>query len=133
MKKMPSGKIHTNINLSVRAFLMCHIDYYNGKEYSSYFVTYTYFLLVFFLIYLFYLFIIFVCVRVFVVACGPSLVAASRGYSLLRCAGFSLWWLLWLWSMGSRHAGLVAPWHVGSSRTRAQTHVPCIGRWILNH
>ena len=21
----------------------------------------------------------------------------------------------------------------GSSRTRAQTHVPCIGRWILNH
>ena len=29
--------------------------------------------------------------------------------------------------------GLVAPLHVGSSQTRAQTHVPCIGRWILNH
>ena len=29
--------------------------------------------------------------------------------------------------------GLVAPWHVGSSRTRAQTRVPCIGRRILNH
>ena len=29
--------------------------------------------------------------------------------------------------------GLVAPQHVGSSRTRAQTCVPCIGRWILNH
>ena len=29
--------------------------------------------------------------------------------------------------------GLVAPWHVGSSRTRARTCVPCIGRWILNH
>ena len=29
--------------------------------------------------------------------------------------------------------GLVAPWHVGSSRTRARTHVPCIGRRILNH
>ena len=29
--------------------------------------------------------------------------------------------------------GLVAPWHVGSSRTRARTRVPCIGRWILNH
>ena len=29
--------------------------------------------------------------------------------------------------------GLVAPWHVGSSWTRAQTHVPCIGRRILNH
>ena len=23
--------------------------------------------------------------------------------------------------------------HVGSSRTRAQTRVPCIGRWIVNH
>ena len=30
-------------------------------------------------------------------------------------------------------AGLVAPRHVGSSRTRARTRVPCIGRWILNH
>ena len=28
---------------------------------------------------------------------------------------------------------LVALQHVGSSRTRAQTHVPCIGRQILNH
>ena len=31
------------------------------------------------------------------------------------------------------HTGLVAPRHVGSSRTRARTHVPCIGRRILNH
>ena len=30
---------------------------------------------------------------------------ASGGYSSLRCAGFSLWWLLLLWSTGSRHAG----------------------------
>ena len=29
--------------------------------------------------------------------------------------------------------GLVAPQHVGSSRTRAQTCVPCTGRQILNH
>ena len=29
--------------------------------------------------------------------------------------------------------GLVTPQHVGSSWTRAQTRVPCIGRWILNH
>ena len=29
--------------------------------------------------------------------------------------------------------GLVTLRHVGSSQTRAQTHVPCIGRWILNH
>ena len=29
--------------------------------------------------------------------------------------------------------GLVAPWHVGSSQTRAQTRVPCISRQSLNH
>ena len=50
-----------------------------------------------------------------------------------RCTSFSLWWLLLLWSIGSRCMGLVAPWHVGSSRTRARTRVPCIGRRILNH
>ena len=33
-----------------------------------------------------------------------------------------------LWCMG-----LVAPWHVGSSRTRDLTHVSCIGKWILYH
>ena len=42
---------------------------------------------------------------VFVAECGPSLVAASGGSFLLRCAGFSLWWLLLLQSMGSRCAG----------------------------
>ena len=29
--------------------------------------------------------------------------------------------------------GPAAPRHVGSSQTRARTHVPCIGRQILNH
>ena len=29
--------------------------------------------------------------------------------------------------------GLVVPWHVGSSQTRARTRVTCIGRQILNH
>ena len=45
-----------------------------------------------------------------------------------------------LWLAGSRaqaqqlwHTGLVTPWHVGSSQTRAGTHVPCIGRRILKH
>ena len=45
-----------------------------------------------------------------------------------------------LWLTGSRaqaqqlwSTGLVAPLHVGSSRTRARTRVPCIGRQILNH
>ena len=91
---------------------------------------------------------------------GLSLVAVSGGYSLLLCAGFSLRWLLLLWSTGSRCVGfsscgmraqqlwlagsrvqaqqlwctgLVALWHVGSSRTRDRTCVPCIGRWIPNH
>ena len=36
---------------------------------------------------------------------GLSLVAASGGYSLFRCAGFSLWWLLLLRSTGSRLTG----------------------------
>ena len=90
-----------------------------------------------------------------------SLVAASRGYSLLQCAGFSLQRLLLLRNTGSRcigfnscstraqwlrhtgprvrrlqqlwHMGLVALRHVGSSRTRDRTHVPGIGRRILNH
>ena len=78
--------------------------------------------------------------------CRLSLGAASEGSSL--CAGLSAQWLLLLWSMGCRCAGfsscspwaqllwlegLVAPQHVGSSQTREQTSVPCIGRWILNH
>ena len=42
---------------------------------------------------------------VFVAARGLSLLAVSGGYSSLRCMGFSLWLLLLLQSMGSRHAG----------------------------
>ena len=41
---------------------------------------------------------------VFVAAHGLSLVAASGGYSSLRCTGFSLQWFLLLRSTGSRHA-----------------------------
>ena len=85
---------------------------------------------------------------VFIAARGLSVVAASGGYSSLRCTGFSLRWLLSLQSMGSRCTGfsscgmqaqklwlpgLVAPWHVGSSRTWDRTRVPCIGRRVLNH
>ena len=106
-----------------------------------------------------YLFI-FGCFGSSLLHAGLSLVAASRGYSLLRWVGFSLRSLLLLLSTGSRHVGfsscgtqaqqlrlvgfraqaqwlwctgLVAPRHVGSSQTRARTHVPCNGRWILNH
>ena len=42
---------------------------------------------------------------VFVAVRGLSLVAASGGYSLSWCAGFSLRWLLLLRSTGSRRAG----------------------------
>ena len=42
---------------------------------------------------------------VFIAACGLSLVLASGGYSLVWCVGFSTWWLLLLWSTGSRHTG----------------------------
>ena len=109
---------------------------------------------------LFYLFIVFGCVGSLLLPAGFSLVSASGGYSQLQCAGFSLRWLLllrstgsrrmgfsscgtwaqYLWLVGSRaqaqqlwRMGLVAPWHLGSSRTRARTCVPCIGRRILNH
>ena len=48
-------------------------------------------------------FYLFVWLRwVFVAVRGFSLAAASGGYSLLRCAGFSLRWLLLLQSTGSR-------------------------------
>ena len=65
---------------------------------------------IFFLINLFYFWLRWV----FVAVGGLSLVAASRDYSLLRCAGFSLWWLLLLRSTGSRRAGF------SSCGTRAQ-------------
>ena len=44
---------------------------------------------------------------VFVAVHGLSLDAASGGYSLLRCTGFSLQWFLLLWSTGSRRTGSV--------------------------
>ena len=50
-------------------------------------------------IYLFLLRWVFIAVR------GLSLVAASGGYSLLRCRVYSLQWLFSLRSMGSRHGG----------------------------
>ena len=105
------------------------------------------------------LFIYFWLCWVFVAACGLSLVVASGGYSSLWCAGFSLWWLHLLQSMGSRCMGfsscgrraqylwlagfraqaqqlwcmgLVALWHVGSSQTRAETCVLFTGRQILS-
>ena len=53
-----------------------------------------------------YLFILlFGCVGPSLLHAWLSLVVAGRSYSSLWCAGFSLQWLLLLWSMGSRRAG----------------------------
>ena len=60
--------------------------------------------ILFLFLHLFYLFI-FGCVGSLLLCAGLSLVAMSRGYSLLWCTGFSLRWLLLLRSTGSRHAG----------------------------
>ena len=54
---------------------------------------------------LFLLFIYFWPHWVFIAVRGLSLVAASGGYSSLRCTGFSLRWLLLLRSTGSRRVG----------------------------
>ena len=77
---------------------------------------------------------------VFVAAPGPSLDVVSRGYSSLQCMGFSLRWLLLLWSLSSEAQAQylwpmvwVATQHEGSSQTRDQTGVRCIARQILNH
>ena len=65
-------------------------------EYLGYFVCFLKFI---------YLFIYFWLRWVFIAVRGLSLVAASGGYSSLRCAGFSLRWLLLLWSTGFRCTG----------------------------
>ena len=70
---------------------------------------------------------------VLVAVWGLSLFAVSMGFSLqwrllLQSTGYRTWGLRWFWSMG-----LVVRRHVGSSQTRDQTYVFCIGRWILNH
>ena len=60
--------------------------------------------------------------------------------SLVAEHGFQACGLQQLWHVGSRAQAqqlwltdLVAPRHVESSRTRARTRVPCIGRQSLNH
>ena len=71
------------------------------------------------------------------VAVRGLLIAAA---SLVAEHGLQAHGLQQLWLTGSRAqaqqlwlTGLVAPRHVGTSRTRARTHVPCIGKWFLNH
>ena len=62
----------------------------------------------------------------FAAVCGLLLLQSTgsrlAGFSSCSTRAQSLW-----------RTGLVAPRHVGSSRTRARSHVPCIDRRILNH
>ena len=75
--------------------------------------------------------------RVFVAACGLSLVAASGGYSSLRCVDFSLQQLLLLRSTGSRRtwASVVAARGLSSCGTRALegTGFSSCSAWALGH
>ena len=114
-------------------------------------------LLIFFFFFNIYLFI-FGCVGSLLLCAG--FLQLRRAGATLRCVGFSLRWLLLLRSTGSRHTGfsscgsraqqlwhvgcraqaqqlwrtgVVAPWHMGSSQTKAWTHVPYLGRRVLNH
>ena len=74
-------------------------------------------------------------------AAGHGLLPAVRsGLLLLQSTGSRACRLQQLRLPGSRaqaqqlsHAGLVAPWHMGSSQSRDQTHVSCICRQILYH
>ena len=68
---------------------------------------------------------LFIAVRgpLFIAVRGPLTIAASRCRAQAPDAQAQQLWL----------TGRVAPQHVGSSQTRAQTRVPCIGRQILNH
>ena len=77
----------------------------------------------FFLIDLFFYSFYFWLRWVFVAVPGLALVATSRGYSLLRCTGFSLRWLLLLQSTGSRHVGsVVVALGLSSCGSRALGH-----------
>ena len=83
---------------------------------------------------------------VLVAAHGLSLVVARENYSALCSMGISLRWLVLLQRTVSRTHGLQqllnvaqqlwltdlgALWHVESSQTKEQIHVPCTGRRIL--
>ena len=64
----------------------------------------------------------------FIAVCGSLTIAASRCGAQAPDAQAPDAQAQQLWLTGP-----IAPWHVGSSQTRARTRVPCIGRQILNH
>ena len=80
----------------------------------------------------------------FIFGCTGSLathrlspVVASRGYSLVAVNSMdSRMQDQQLWQVGSIVAaqGVRCPiWNITRNITRERIHVPCIGRWILNH
>ena len=68
-------------------------------------------------------------------SCGKWRLLSSCGAWASHCSGFFCCraWALECASSVVWNTGLVALWHVGSSWTRDQPYVPCIGRDILNH
>ena len=77
---------------------------------------------------------------------SPSYSSAILGpppsrVTLFCSTDFSLQWLILLPSMDFKMGGLQVLWrtglvalrHVGSSWIKDWTHIPCTGRWILNH
>ena len=127
-----------------------------GKEYSCNRENLLFLFLKFILLFIFLLAALgpYCCVRAFLQLrrAGATLRCGARAS---HCGGFSCCGAqaLGVWAsvvvarglsscglVGSRaqahqlwRTDLVAPRHVGSSRTRARTRVPCIGRQILNH
>ena len=104
---MSSITLQVNSMLSLKWQVSLKRSWDHGKSYQGLYLGSTD--RQYYSIFLFFFFVnlfIYFCLRwVFIAAHGLSLVAVSGGYSSLRCAGFSLRWLLLLWSMGSRHAG----------------------------
>ena len=68
----------------------------------------------------------FTCCRAWALGCVGFSSCGSRAQQLWLAGSRAQAQQLWL-------MGLVAPRHVGSSRTRARTCVPCVSRQILNH
>ena len=58
-----------------------------------------------------------------------SFVAGAQALGLASFSSCDLWAL----KHGLSSRGASAWWHMESSWTEELTHVPCFGRWILNH
>ena len=72
------------------------------------------------------------CMRAFS-SCSEREPCSSCAVQTSHCGGISC---CRVWALGTQASVVlmhVAPWHVGTSRTRDRTHVPCIGRQIPNH